>query len=197
MELDLNQKIKRNAVPFGLTLGVISTVLGILSFYVLLALREQMLLMITIPFIFGILIPLILLIIFVSKLRAKIGGFWNYRQAVTGIFIMVIISFGIQYLLKDILFATIIEPQMVEKTQIAMTAAVTATLEKSGAKQEEIDKKIDDMQKNFELQKENTIGKRIQSIVISIILLFAVSLIFAAFFKKEGHSYDPGLDPTV
>lgn len=195
MAENLDQTIKRNAVPFGITLGIISTVLGLGAFYILLSLKENVLLMITIPFIFSILLPLVLLIIFVFNLRKKIGGFWNFKQAVTGIFIMLLISFGVQYLLKDIIFANFIEPQMIEKTQAVMTSAVTATLEKSGAKQEDIDKKIDDMQKNFELQKENTLGKRVQSIVISIILLFVVALIFAAFFKKEGYHYDPGVEP--
>ncbi|MEO6849382.1 MAG: hypothetical protein ABI203_04530, partial [Mucilaginibacter sp.] len=65
-------------------------------------------------------------------------------------------------------------------------------LEKSGQDQTTIDNKVAEIQKQFDDQKNVTTGKKIEGIAISIILIFAVALLFAAIFKKEPLRFDAG-----
>ncbi|MES2268471.1 MAG: DUF4199 domain-containing protein [Bacteroidota bacterium] len=200
MNEDLNKSIKKNAVPLGLVLGVIVTVINILSFYVMTS-TTSILLISAAPILLSVIIPIILAVIYSKQLRTKIGGFWNFRQATSGIFIMLLLSFAVQFVVRDMLFAKIIEPDMVTKMQSSMTTAVTQMLEKSNATQEAIDKQVEDVQKKFDDQKAPTIGKQIQAIFINIIFLFVLALILAAFLKKEGHPFNPDAalesDPTI
>ncbi|MES2063798.1 MAG: DUF4199 domain-containing protein [Bacteroidota bacterium] len=194
MTEQLDKKIKSNAAPQGLILGVIVTILGILSFYIMIWLTGQVTLILALPFLLGIVIPFAILIFFTFQLRKKIGGFWGFRQAVTGVFIMLLVAFAVQYVVRDLIFANVIEPHMVEKTENAMITSVTAALEKSNVKQEDIDKKMADIQKGFNEQKNVTIGYRLKGIAVSLILMFVIALILAAFFKKEGHVFNPNIE---
>ena len=198
MDNELNSKIKRQAIPLGLIFGVILTVIGIVSFYLMIS-TTSIIVISAVPIILSFIVPLILAIIFSKNLRTKIGGFWNFRQATSGIFIILISGFLVQFIVRDMLFAKIIEPDMIQKMETAMVASVTPMLEKSNAGQETIDKKIEDIQKNFDEQKNLSIGKQIQAVVITIIFVFVLALILAAFLKKEGHVYDHNLDtdPTA
>ncbi|MET3980350.1 hypothetical protein ABIB62_002952 [Mucilaginibacter sp. UYP25] len=200
MSEDLNKSIKKNAIPLGLVLGVIVTVVSILSFYVMTS-TTSIILISAAPVLLSVIIPIALAVIYSKQLRTKIGGFWNFRQATSGIFIMLLISFAVQFLVRDMLFAKVIEPDMVPKMEASMTTAITQMLEKSNASQEAIDKQVDDIQKKFDEQKAPTIGKQVQAVFITIIFLFVLSLILAAFLKKEGHTFSTDAelesDPTV
>ncbi|MBD1392331.1 DUF4199 domain-containing protein [Mucilaginibacter glaciei] len=194
-----DQQIRKQALTKGLLLGIIMSVLSIFSFYYITSMVTSLLLITVGPFIISAVLPLVVAILFSFDLRKAIGGFWNFKQAVTGIFIMFFAAYLIQYLLVSLLFAKVIEPQMVEKTKTAMTTAVSGMLEKSNASQNDIDAKMEDIQKQFDAQKDPTVAKQFQSFAISILFVFVVALIFAAFFKKERPLYltadEP--DPTV
>jgi len=182
---DLQQKIKVSSFKSGLTLGAILLVLGIFSFYFIIRMAASFLLIIIGPIVFSIIIPIVLVIFICFDLRKKIGGYWNFRQATTGIFIMFFVAYIVQYIGKDVVFAKFVEPNMVQKTQDAMMDATTAMMEKAGTDQTQIDEKKAQIQKQFDGQKEITIGKIIQGIIISIILMFVLALIFGALFKKD------------
>lgn len=198
---NLDQTIRKQSITKGLILGVIMSVLSIFSFYYITSMVTSLLLITIGPFVLSILIPLIVAILFCVDLRKAIGGFWNYKQAVTGLFIMFFAAYVVQYLLVSLLFAKVIEPQMVQKTQTAMTTAVSGMLEKSNASQESIDAKMEDIQKQFDAQKDPSVAKQMQSFAVSILFVFVVALIFAAFFKKERPLYLTedrfDTDPTV
>ncbi|MEB0260403.1 MULTISPECIES: DUF4199 domain-containing protein [unclassified Mucilaginibacter] len=189
MSEELDKSIKKNAVPVGLILGVIVTVISILSFYVMTS-TTSIILISAAPIVLSVIIPIILAVIYSKQLRTKIGGFWNFRQATSGIFIMLLISFAVQFVVRDMVFAKVIEPDMVSKMEVSMTTAVSQMLEKSKASQEAIDKQIDKIQKSFDEQKTPTIGKQVQAVAITIIFLFVLALILAAFLKKENHTFN-------
>lgn len=189
MSEELDKSIKKNAVPVGLILGVIVTVISILSFYVMTS-TTSIILISAAPIVLSVIIPIILAVIYSKQLRTKIGGFWNFRQATSGIFIMLLISFAVQFVVRDMVFAKVIEPDMVSKMETTMVASVTLMLEKSKASQEDIDKQIDKIQKSFDEQKTPTIGKQVQAVAITIIFLFVLALILAAFLKKENHTFN-------
>jgi ABC-type Na+ efflux pump permease subunit len=52
------------------------------------------------------------------------------------------------------------------------------------------------MKKALEGEKSITIGQQIQSFGITIIFLFVLALIFAAFFKNEQQIYNTGTGAT-
>jgi hypothetical protein len=123
-------------------------------------------------------------------MRKKIGGYWSLKASYNRhIFIMFMVS----YLLSAALnwtYVKVIEPDMVGKMQTAMVNATASMLEKSGADQAKIDKQTADIEKKFEDQKNITIGKTLQSGLITTILLFVVSLVFGAIMKKEPPLFD-------
>jgi hypothetical protein len=200
MTQDFDKQLKKQAAIKGVILGSILGVLGILSFYFMTTMATSFVMIIGGPFVLSIIIPIILGALFCVDLRKSVGGFWSFKQAVTGIFVMFFLSLVMSFLIRDMLFAKVIEPNMVEKTQTAMVNAVTNMLEKSSASQADIDKKIDEMEKQLNEQKNASIGKQIQSFAVSIIFVFVISLVFAIIFKKERPLYMNDVldgDPTV
>nr|WP_294793440.1 DUF4199 domain-containing protein [uncultured Mucilaginibacter sp.] len=197
MEQNLNQVIKKKALEKGIVLGIILLVAGIFSYYFITGMTDNMWLITFAPLLISVLIPLIVAIFLSIGLRKEIGGFWVFRQAVTGIFIMFFVANLLSFIGRDLIFAKVVEPNMVENMQTAMVNSVSAMLEKSGQEQSEIDKKIDDMNQQFEKQKNPTVGSIIQSQLIAIIFLFVLALIFAAIFKRDPirNGLDDAVDP--
>ncbi|MDR6943955.1 DUF4199 domain-containing protein [Mucilaginibacter pocheonensis] len=191
MAIEIDKKRLRTlGITFGLLLGVALALLNIASFYIMLS-ATSVVLISAVPFIFSVLLPILLVVVLCFNFRKKIGGFWTLREAATGIFIMFFTAFVVLFILRDQLFAKVIEPHMIEKTQLAMTNSVSKFLKESKTSQDVINKKLNEIQQEFEAQKDVTIGKQIQGVGISIIFMFVLAIIFAAFFKKEIQVYNP------
>ncbi|WP_186461733.1 DUF4199 domain-containing protein [Mucilaginibacter pallidiroseus] len=198
MSEDLNPIIRKNAIPKGLILGVVVAILNIVSYYYIVSIATSYWAIILVPMLFNIILPLVVLLFLVADLRKTIGGFWNLRQAITGIFLMLLLAMAVNYVTVNVVFAKVIEPNMVDNTRNAMVTAVTPILEKSGASQTDIDKKMDEMQKQFDSRKNAGIGPQIKSIVISIIMLFVLALVLGAIYKRERPRYaTEGNDPEL
>jgi uncharacterized membrane protein (UPF0127 family) len=107
---------------------------------------------------------------------------------------MFVISNLMIFILRDQVFARVIEPNMVQKTETAMVSALTKLKEATTKPEErkEADAKILEMKKGFESNKTFSIGQQIQSLGISIIFLFVLSVVFAVFFKREPASQVSG-----
>lgn len=197
-ELVADSTVRKSAVTSGLILGVVSSVLSILSFYFTTTMTSSMWLIIFSPLIFSIIIPIVIAVFLIIDLRKKIGGFWSFKQATTGAFIMFIISSIVSFLLVSLLFAKVIEPNMINKSQDAMVNAVTAMMEKTNAPQESVDKAIADINKKFDEQRETGAAKVVMGLGIMVIISFILALIFGAIFKKEPPKYIvQDTDPTV
>ena len=191
---NLEQKIKRESFKSGLVLGGILLALGILTFYFITVLTNSVWLILSGPIIFSVLVPIILVVFLCISIRKRIGGYWSFKQATTGVFIMFIMAYAIQTIGRDLIFAKIIEPDMVVKTQKSVMRATTGMLEKSGADQTHIDAKLDEIQKQFDDEKNVPVSKIVEGIVISVILIFAFALIFGAIFKKDPPLFAPASD---
>ncbi|RYY33129.1 MAG: DUF4199 domain-containing protein [Sphingobacteriaceae bacterium] len=181
--------VRKAAVAPGLILGVVSSFLGIFSFYFTTTMTASMWLIIFSPLIFSLIIPIVVAIFLIKDLRKKIGGFWSFKQATSGSFVVFLVSFAISFIVVNLLFAKVIEPDMIAKSRDATVNSVTAMMEQANAPQESIDKSIADIDKKFDEQKEVTIVSSLKSIGIAIIVLFIISLIFGAIFKKEPPKY--------
>jgi hypothetical protein len=181
----LEQKIRETFIKNGLLLGVILLALSIFSFYFITVISNSPVLFVAAPIVFTLVIPIIVVVVICFQGRKKIGGYWTFRQATTGIFIMFLIGYFIQIAGRDLIFAKLIEPHMVEKTEAAFMNASAAIKKQPGVNQKQIDQNVVDIRKSFEDQKNVTIGKNIQDILISIIFIFVLALIFAALFKRD------------
>jgi hypothetical protein len=181
---NVDQQIRKNAITSGLIYGIIVLVLSILSFYFITTMTTSFVLMLVSPIVFSIAIPLLIIVFLCLDLRKKIGGFWSFKQATTGAFIILFTAFLVSTIGKDVLFMKFIEPNMVEKTQDAMMGATRSLMEKSGSDQSQIDEKMADVKKQFDAQKNLSAGKIIQGYAITILLLFAFALILGAVFRR-------------
>jgi len=189
MDLEIDKsRLRKTGVVYGVLLGAVLSILSILSFYVMIS-TSTVVIISAAPFIFSVVLPLALVVILCFYFRKKIGGYWNLRQAATGIFIMFFTAFVIQFIVRDQLFAKVVEPNMVQKTQTAMNSAVSKFLTESKASPQEVKKKLEEINAPFKQQQDFSIGKQIQSIGITIIFLFVLAIVFAAFFKREGPVY--------
>lgn len=185
----LENTIRRIAAIKGIFLGIVLLTVSILSYYLLVYASGNGWLIVFSPLIFSVIIPIIFVLIFSFNLRKSIGGYWTFKQAATGIFIMFAVCYVIQVVGKDVIFAKFVEPEMVNRTEAAMLNASSVMLKKSGAKQTEIDQKKAEIQKQFNDQQNITIGGIIQGYVIIIILLFALALVFATLLKRNPPEY--------
>ena len=198
----LDSRIKQQAIPNGLLLGVLMLVLSIVAFYIMISSDSFWVVSLT-PFSLSIIVPIILAIIFCFSLRKKVGGYWTFRQATTGIFIMFILAYLVQFIGRDLIFAKIVEPQMVEKTQNAVKKATLGYLNKSGLDQTKIDEQEEKIDKQFDAAKKSTIVSIISGVAISVLLVFVISAIFGALFKKDPPLFNTDFtepevsDPTV
>jgi len=197
-----DNEIRKKSATSGLLLGVILMVLSIFSFYFITSIANSFWMITFGPIIFSVLIPLVVTGIFGSDLRKKIGGFWTFKQATTAMFVMMLVSYAITYVGANVIFGKLIEPQMVEKTQAAVTNATTQMMEKQGVDQEKIDEQTEKMQKQFASQSNSSPVNVLRGIAIALILIFVLALIYAAILKKDPPLYDTAAleqeaDPTV
>ena len=167
-----DRQIKVNGVKSGLILGVILVSLSIFSFYFITEIAASPIVFVAAPLLFSLILPIALVIFFCFNERKKLGGYWTFKQATTGIFIMFLAAYVIQTIGRDIIFARLVEPHMVQKTEAAAINATTIMMKKANQDQKQIDKNIVEIRRNFDDQKDVTIGKMIQGIAISIIFIF-------------------------
>jgi hypothetical protein len=195
----IDSQIKKNGLISGLVLGAVLFVLGLFAYYIMIS-ATSFWTVVLVPGLVAFIVPVVISIFMSLDMRKKIGGYWSLKQATTGIFIMFIMCFVVQTIARDAIFAKFIEPDMVTKTENAIIDATTSKMESSGVEQSKIDDQTAKMHKQFDDQKNVTIGKRIQGYGVSIVLLFVLALIFGAIFKKEPPLFDvidPATDPTA
>lgn len=177
------KEIRKDAFIKGLTLGVLLLFIDILSLYLLA--YSGSIAVIILSYLFAyLIIPLTAAIILIKKLRAKIGGYWNLRQATSGIFILLFSA----YLLSSIgsfVFIKHIAPEITPKAKDNFVNVFSNFMEKADADQDKIDETIEDIEQKFDAMQQASFGSFLSSMLSSIIMLFVTALIFAAIFKRE------------
>lgn len=181
----INSLIRKKGALLGILLGLILLVLKIAQYYYITK---------TAPSFFMIAIGsnIILLVfeiaataLFCYMLRGRIGGFWTFRQAVTGVFIMFAVVFIIQYLGYDVMLGKVIDKDLSTNIHTAWQNANLETL-KHGENPKIVKQRegyIDDTYASQ--QKVGSIKYIIQNLLFVVILIFVISLVFAALFKRE------------
>jgi len=182
----LDKQIRKVGLNNGLIFGVIVLVLGIFAFYFMTQMTTSFWMVVLVgPILFSLLIPIVILIFYCIDFRKKIGGYWTFKQAFTGIFIMLLVAYIVTAIGRDLVFAKLVEPNMLEKTQSAIVNSSRSMMKQSGTDQATIDTKVADMQKTFDDQKDMSIGKVIKAQAIALVVVLIFALIFGAIFKRN------------
>lgn len=178
MELTL-QNLNKVASTNGIIVGILSVMIGIIVYYAAPSLLGSMA--------FGIasgVVSLLIYIFFTIDTRKKIGGFWTFREALKGIFLMAFVA-GLLYSVVNYAFYKFIEPNAFETVATYMEEGTSSTLEKMGMDQDKIDEAINGQMEAIKEQYNPTIGQFFKNLGIAVLVQFVMSLIFAAIFKKE------------
>ena len=185
----IEKKIRINSIIRGILLGAATMVASIGAYYMITGLRPTAAIFIFLPTIISVLLPILVVILLLFNLRKSIGGYWTFRQATSGIFVMFLTGFLLHAIFYDLIFAKIIEPNMLQKTEISAIAAKRFLMSQQHQPQAKIAQSIADTKKEFEQQKQITAGRIIQGIFFYIIFIFLLALIFASMFKKDPPLY--------
>lgn len=185
-EKSIDSQIRKNGFIKGLLLGCIVLALSIASFYFIIDIAKEPWEDLLGPYIFSMIIPLLLIVFFALDIRKKLGGWWSFKQAVTGTFIMIFTSYVILTIGRDFIFAKAIEPDMIQKLETAMLNSSTIMYKKQGFSQAQINSQIAERKQGFEGQKAVSTGIIIQNFIINTMLLFVLAIILGALLKREG-----------
>jgi hypothetical protein len=194
MALVISSELKKYSFRNGLLLGLILLSFNIISFYLITTIVKSPIGVIGVPYLFSIILPIPFATLFCYKLRASIGRLWDFRIATSGIFIMFLTSYLVIFAGRDLVFARLIEPHMDTKIENALLAATPIALKKSGATDKQIADKQKEIRDQFATQDNITVGKEIQSLIISVIFIFIVALVFGALFKNPVSGYAAVID---
>lgn len=186
---NLEQQIKISGAKKGLFLGVILTALSIISYYFIISITNSPITFIIAPIIFTVFIPIFCVVMICFSLRKQIGGYWTFKQATTGIFIVLLIAYLIQLVGKDLVFDRFVEPNINQKLQTIALNTKLQIMKKNHEKQPAIDKSMADLKAEFNNQNNITVTGAIQNIIFSIIFIFLMALIFGSLFKKDPPGY--------
>lgn len=177
--------IKKEGLQKGIILGIIILALNIFAFYFITSLTKNPVMIFFGMGTFSFILPLAFSVVFTLQVRQKMGGYWSFRQAVQGIFIMLLISYTILVIGRDAIFGNFIEPDMVTKTEKAIQDSERLRYKQQGVSDEKANAKIAENEKQFGTQGKATVFTYVQSYIITIILLFVLSLGLGVIFKRE------------
>lgn len=189
----IERQIKIIFLKYGIILGVIFLTLSIFSYYFITQITGSPVMFVGGPIIFRLFIPIFLTAWLCFNGRAKIGGYWTFKQATTGVFVMFLVAFAIQFIGKDLLFDRVIAPDNIQKTQAAAIRFKTMILTEKREAPERIARDNAEMKKDFAQQESDGIGGVLRGLVITILFIFILALIFGALFKKD----PPGMAPKI
>ena len=181
----LEQSIRKNAIISGLMLGIYFLALTIFIFYFTTSLVTSIPVVVYGPMILGSVISLTLVIFFCLRLRKKIGGLWNFRQASTGIFIMFFFAALVIFVGRNLIFNGLIEPNARQKTEAVILRTGIDQLKESGASQARITAKIAEIKSQFYPKNGIPPAQIIIGQALNIVWLAVLALVAAAIFKKN------------
>lgn len=173
------QNLNKAAATNGIIIGILSAVIGVVTYYVFPSLLGSMS--------FGIgtlVVSLLIYIFFTLDLRKKIGGFWNFREALKGIFLMAFVA-GLLYSVVNYVFYKFVEPDAFEKISGFVESGMSKTFESMGMDQDKIDEAVSKQVEGLKAQYDPTPIQFLKNLGIAVLVQFVMSLIFAAIFKKE------------
>ncbi|HCN83342.1 MAG TPA: hypothetical protein DIT07_06930 [Sphingobacteriaceae bacterium] len=183
--METTENLNKAAINNGLIIGIIGSVLGILPYYVAPSLMGSL------WYGLGIgIISLVIYIVLTFDLRKKIGGYWTFREALRGIFLMAFIA-GIIVMIVNNLFFKLIEPGAFAKISGYVQEGLSSTFSKMGMNQDQIDIEVAKAVQRLKAQLDPGPKELLIHLGVSVLIQFIMSLIFAAIFKKDPPIFAP------
>jgi len=181
---NLNSAVRKEGALRGVMFGILMLIIDILKMYYL-AYQSQS------PLVtFIVLYPVYYIVLFgvalffINGLRSKVGRYWTIKQAITGIFIMLFITSMI-WNNGLAIFSSKINPMLAEKAHVGFVEARRAAMISQHQSMANVNKEVDNMNKQFAAGAQVSLGGFFRSLFVSAILVFAVSVLLGALFKRE------------
>ncbi|RKD17036.1 hypothetical protein BCY91_02480 [Pelobium manganitolerans] len=181
----MTELLKKTAISNGLVIAAITIAIQLITYYAAPQLLGATWYGILITF-----ISLIIYVVFTFDMRKKIGGYWTFKEALSGIFIMSVIA-NLSSSVFNFVFYRFIEPGAYDKVKTYVEDGITSTFEKMGMSGDQLDEAIEKSLESLKAQYLPTFGDFFKNLVIAILVGFVFSLIFAAIFKKNPPMFAP------
>lgn len=177
-----NIDLKRQALIYGVLLGVINFVLGIAYMYIAKDITSFMTFY-TVTFVMNFVLFIAIVVYFVIRLRKVNGGYWSFKTSLQNIFIMLAVSVVLSTLGTSMYNAVFpdLQASMIDNS-LNLTIE---SMESFGADDDAIDEAVAKIEQERDALGQITIGQVIKGIFISLLMYFVFALILAAIFKKE------------
>jgi len=185
---DLNRQIRIKGAQYGAVLGAVILALHLFSHFLMTKVSTPLWVTAFSPLIFTNLLPIVAAILLCLRLREKIGGYWELRQASSGIFVMFLTSYLI-FFFGFLLFSKVIEPATDINLQNKIESVKAAIRQNQGTSQQHINEETKGLRKDFNDRQKSGVLGFVQSFGIVVVLLFLASLIFGALFKNDPPQY--------
>lgn len=131
-----------------------------------------------------------LAVYFTLEIRKAVGGYWSFKEALKGIFVLFIIPSILMYFIS-LAFGKWVEPDYAAKVTEITLNTTTEMMENFTNDQDVIDEAIAETELALEKQFNPSIGDMSKSLGISILVYFVFSLVWAAIFKRERPVFMP------
>lgn len=185
---NFNSIVRKEGALRGLIFGVVLLIVNILLIYCTAYWVKSPVIYFILAFIGTYVVQIGLAVFFSGSLRKKIGGYWSLKQASTGIFFILFVTYIISSGGRWLYFR-LFDSAAMQKANMAAVNIRRQALEMSDRPQKDIDKTITDMQNTIAQGGNVTITRSLQEFLVSIILLFAVAAILGALYKREPPVY--------
>ncbi len=181
---NLNSAVRKEGALRGLMFGGIMLLIDILKIYYLAYWAKAPLVTFIILYPVYYIVLFGIALFFINGLRNRIGRYWNLKQAITGIFIMLLIT-SVIWNNGIALFSGKINPGLAKKSHIGFVETRKAAMQSQNAPPAKINEEVANMNKTFAAGSNISIGGFFRSLFVSVILVFAVSALLGVLFKRE------------
>jgi len=178
---------KKESIKYGIILGIISFLLGIIVLFV--SRNMQSFWMLTsMSFIINTIFYMIVALMFSYTLRKKNGGFWNFSIGLKSIFLMLLVS-TVLATVSTMVYVHVVNPGLQEEVLRNTINITIEQLETSGAPDDVIDSRVAALEEQMNTLGQITIKNIFRSLMISILMQFVFSLILSAITRNEKLSH--------
>ncbi|GAA4511904.1 DUF4199 domain-containing protein [Sphingobacterium thermophilum] len=174
---------KTESTKYGIVLGVISLVLGILVLYISKAVQSFWVLT-ALSFGINTILYMVIALFFTYSLRKRNGGIWNFSIALKSTFLMLLISTVIATL-STMLYVHVINPGIQEDVLRNTINLTIEQMENSGVENEVIDSRVAALEEQMNAIGHISFKDVFRGLMISILMQFIFSLILAAITRNE------------
>lgn len=132
----------------------------------------------------SLLTSIVLAVYFIKDIRAKIGGYWSFREALKYIFVLFFIQTALTMIFTTA-FGKWIEPSYIEMRLAEARNEAVENAEKMFRDQDQIDAVVEQSEQWSTFLIDPDLKAFLLMLGIMVIFYFIGALIFAAIFKRE------------